>query len=60
MDYYWVFFQEDAMAMEIGLKPKNFVKVPVHMELEVYQVQEDQKDQDLKGLLSIFAICREI
>ena len=48
------------MAMEIGLKPKNFVKVPVRMGLEVYQVQEDQKDQDLKGLLSIFAICREI
>ena len=48
------------MAMEIGLKPKNFVKAPVRMELEVYQVQEDQKDQDLKGLLSIFAIFREI
>ena len=48
------------MAMEIGLRPRNSVKMPAHTDQEGLWAQEDQKGQDLKAPWLIFVIFPEI
>ena len=48
------------MATEIGLRPRNSVKMHVHTDQEGLWALEDQKGQDLKAPWLIFVIFPEI
>ena len=48
------------MATEIGLRPRNSVKMHAHTDQEGLWALEDQKGQDLKALWLIFVIYPEI
>ena len=48
------------MVTEIGLRPRNSVKMHVHTDQEGLWAQEDRRGQDLKALWLIFVIFPEI